>query len=1212
MEMLKKANEALKNKNYKEALSIYKSIQIRFPHLSDLIEFNIRYISGKITGSDCGLSEKSQSNDYLVNKESSRYEGNIESFEDGCVRGWAVNKEKPSDIFELSIYLDGFLFSKARNHQKREDLRLSKKSSGQGGFIVRLPNESLLDSHVDLEVKFPDGSTFARFFLNGKLKNKINQTPIKIDKAAVSIIVPIYNAADDVQICIERLLKYTSSDVDILLIDDASTDPKIKEILAGVSDHKNIRVFYNDVNLGFTKTVNRGIDLAEERDVVLLNSDARVTPRWLEGLKVALSSDERIATVTPMSDRAGAFSAPQIGNENVLPDGVMEQDYARAFRRRGLGLYPSVPTGNGFCLYIRRACIKDIGKLDADAFPVGYGEENDFCMRALRKGWKHIIDDRTYVFHERSKSFGDTKKALMKAGRTVIDERYPDYKFAIQVFNNDEHIAIARYRAHLAVQDCLSMPLRGYLPRTLFVLSTKTGGTPQTNQDLMKALKDVFECWVLRCDSRVLELMRMTASGELETVRKHTLSEAIEPLTHDSSEYNNVVSGWLVEFDFSLVHIRHLAWHSLALPRLAKDLDLKVVYSFHDYYALSPNLKLIDDKGQFLGETYSEKPSVYRESLWPEGSHPVPQGSWLDFWRVRFEQSLSYCDALVTTSNSARQLIIDAMPNLDASRFVVIPHGRDFVKFSRIRHQWHGQGPIRILVPGTIDAVKGLEVIRALIDHDQEGRLEFHVLGRIKGKIPERGVVALGAYKREEFAEKAASVQPHLGAVFSVWDETYCHTLTELFSVGLPAAVLNYPNVANRVTESGAGWVLESIDIPVLYEEILRIAGSEEEFQSTEQAITNWQQGYGLANSTAQMAASYLSIYGAIWHSRDTDKALSPFARKRIAVVCPVSEDLSRAPASTHIRIWERTHNAIDRAVTYIKMTPHGLLASARTKMIDGVIIQRTAIPVELVDGTLAALKEAGLSYVFDLDDNLLEVPKEKDPDQRYEKYRESLEKIIRSAKVVTTSTPTLKNYLEQFNNNVILLPNKLSQRIWAKNPKPRIKDGYVRALYMGTATHDDDLMMVLPALEEVAKSYPQFRLALIGVTDKPELWEKYEWIEVIKPPVSEYDSFVPWLLDQTYLFDFAIAPLKDTAFNNYKSDLKLLDYNHLGIPVIVSNINIYKYSKLKNIKLVDNINFYWVKYLNYQVENKKLGIEVDVNKSFFLRSYFDLDGFFN
>lgn len=860
MDLLERANSELKKGNYKEAIALYQIIKSKYPIFSSMVQFNLDFAMKKI-GSSIQSSSGLNSIKSTPVLSSDLYEGRLESNDHGFLKGWSIKKNEPGALFELSIYINDIIFSKIKNDKPRHDLADMGKSLGKGGFSYVIPKEISLEGKGNFKIKYPDGTLFYQIDFDESCKEDICIRPYEIDQALVSIIIPVYNAADDFQLCIDRLLSHTKSNVDVIVIDDASTDPKIREIFNNLSKYKNIRIFRNDKNLGFTRTINRGIGLAGENDVVLLNSDARVTPRWLEGIKTALATDPNIATVTPMSDRAGAFSAPDIGNDNFLPEGVTEEDYAIAFRRRSLGLYPSVPTGNGFCLYIRRACLKQVGLLDPDAFPKGYGEENDFCMRALRKGWRHVIDDRTYVFHERSKSFGEAKSELLKAGREVVDKRYPEYKYAIQVFNTCGKIAMARYKARLAVKDCIQQSPHGFLPRFLFVIASQTGGTPQTNLDLMRALTGVCEGWILRCDSHVLELKKLNATGELELVRTHVLAEPLEPLVHDSLEYNQIVSSWLSEFDFSLIHIRHIAWHSLSLPRIAKGLGMKVIFSFHDYYALSPNLKLIDDKGIFLGTEYLDQGSVYRDSLWQLGMYPAPKGDWLDFWQIRFHKALGYCDAFVTTSESARGLILGVFSTLRNIPFIVIPHGRDFQKFGRVRHRVQGTEKIRILVPGNINEAKGLEIIRLLIKCDQAERLEFYVLGNIRDKAPERGIVKLGSYKREQFLDKASAIRPHIGIVFSIWDETYCHTLTELFSVGLPVAVLNYPNVASRVQSNGLGWVLDHKNISSLYKEIIHIATDNDNYEKINKAIMAWQQGEGLENTVSQMAKSYISLY---------------------------------------------------------------------------------------------------------------------------------------------------------------------------------------------------------------------------------------------------------------------------------------------------------------------------------------------------------------
>lgn len=1183
---LSKGNQAFKEKKYADAIDFYIKLISENPDFSNSIKANLelakrRLKAGKkesATFASTGLDEKLQ--------EPSSYRHKLEQSDTGSIRGWCVNEKKPSEIFGLDVLIDGHFYIKIKNDGRRLDLKKKGMSDGLGGLEFANPAIYLREGRYFISLRLPDGSLSESLVVEAtEFELEAVNLGDKFPRRGVTIIVPIYNAPDDVDVCIQRLLDYTPPFAKILLIDDSSPDERISQILARHAATESIRILRNDENLGFTRTVNRGIAEAGQDDVVLLNSDARVTPGWLEGMMLAACSAPRIATVTAMSDRAGAFSAPDMGNDNKLPEGVDEITYARAFRRRSLGLYPRVPTGNGFCMYVSRECINSIGALDAQAFPRGYGEENDFCMRAWRAGWSNVIDDRTYVFHDRSKSFGDTKTELLAAGRTVVDERYPEYKIAIRVFSKCQKIALARNRARLAMQDCVDAQGTSWLPRVLFVTATQTGGTPQTNRDLMEALEGAFDGWVMRCDSKMLELSHMSEDGKTKIVRSRKLREPVDPLTHNSPDYDKLVCSWLQEFNFDLVHIRHLGWHGLSLPRIAKQLGAKVVFSFHDFYALSSTIKLIDDKGVFLGNHFLEEGSVYRESLWPQDALPIPNGSWVTFWRERFQAALEYCDAFVTTAESARKLILDAMPRLPAERFVVIPHGRDFEKFYRIRQKPKNGEPIRILVPGNVNAVKGLEIIRALVEYDKFGKLEFHILGSLIGEAPKTGIVTWGAYKRHEFAEKAREANPHLGIIFSVWDETYCHTLTELWSVGLPAAVFNFSNVADRVRRSGAGWVLDHHNISKLYEEILRLAFDEQEYEKTEKALTDWQEGYGLANSTAQMAAGYLNIYSDVLCEGSRKKlVLSPYSRKRIGVVCPASPDLRHAPGSTHIRVWERIRNAVDRKVTYIKMTPAILQASVREKMLDAAIIQRTAIPQDMVEAVIENLAQSKVPYSLDLDDDLLDVPRDKDPHGTYASYAPALQFLIASASVVTVSTPVLQKKLKTMHTHVVLLPNQLSDRLWRSVPKARFKDNSVRALYMGTVTHDDDLSMVLPAFDAIAKEFPNFRLSLIGVTTKKNLANDRSWFEFLNPPVKDYVHFVQWIHDHTDRFDFSIAPLRDTSFNAFKSDLKLLDYGAMGLPVIASNVDVYKAVNAPGVRLTDNITKEWIDALHAQI----------------------------
>lgn len=898
------------------------------------------------------------------------YKGRLDGMTASDIRGWSVRKDRPGETFDVEVLLDGYPYMTTKNTVARGDLRKAGVSHGQGGLKFANPLHDRISDGTEhtLSLRYPDGSTSREYAYTPEARRTSGgSVPGELSvKRGVAVIVPIFNAPDDVKVCIERLLVYTPESASIILIDDCSTDPRVREILSKYRGAARVSVLENEENLGFTRTVNRGIDEVGDDDVVLLNSDARVTPGWLEGMIMAAKSSPRIATVTAMSDRAGAFSAPMIGNENSLPDGVDEISFARAFRRRSIGLYPRVPTGNGFCMWISRECINEIGSLDAQAFPRGYGEENDFCMRAGRAGWIHVIDDRTYVFHDRMKSFGESKGDLLTAGRAVVDTRYPEYKQAIRVFRESSEIALARNRAHLALADASEG--RAVIPRVLYVISTTTGGTPQTNADLMNALDDAVEPWILRCDSREITLSRVV-DGAHHDVCKHELRNGVEPLAHFSPEYDGVVESWLKQFDFDIVHIRHLLWHSLSLPAIAKRLGMGVVVSFHDYYALSPNLKLIDDNGEFLGTAFTESGSVYRDSGWSGHAHPKPTGDWLRWWQERFWRAISMSDAFVTTSESARDLILAHFTEMDPGRFHVIEHGRDFEVFRQIAAPPATDGPVRILVPGGINAAKGAEILRDMAQADRRHQIEWHVLGPIKEKFESEGsrVVYHGSYKREDFGRLVEDIAPHAGVVLSIWDETYCHTLTEMWSVGLPVFVLDFPNVAQRVRRFNAGWVLRGLDSSSLLAQILRDVLDRDARGQALRGVSDWQNGWGLAWSTQQMAVRYLDIYRRI----GSEETISSRDVLRVGVLEFAASGSTSDTGVMALRTRERTSNSVHRPIDYITVTLMSAVASAREGLLDAVIVPPGAPAVATVAALNDELQTSQLPVIVVGDDEL-------------------------------------------------------------------------------------------------------------------------------------------------------------------------------------------------------------------------------------------------
>jgi len=249
------------------------------------------------------------------------------------------------------------------------------------------------------------------------------------DLPAIAIVVPIHNAPHSVQRCLTALECWTPRSARLILIDDASTDLAIGALLEPFARRANTVIERNVRNRGYTHNVNIGMQLAGDADVVLLNSDTEVGPRWLQSLRLAAWGENSIGTVTAVSDNAGAFSVPDLEQYCPIPEKWDLPSAQRAVLQQAGLRFPELPTGNGFCMFVKRELIARIGMMDAEAFPAGYGEENDFCQRAELAGYRNIVAGNVLVRHERSASFGDARRAALGVqGMAVLRQRYPNYE----------------------------------------------------------------------------------------------------------------------------------------------------------------------------------------------------------------------------------------------------------------------------------------------------------------------------------------------------------------------------------------------------------------------------------------------------------------------------------------------------------------------------------------------------------------------------------------------------------------------------------------------------------------------------------------------------------------------------------------------------------------------------------------------------------------
>ncbi|WHX48665.1 glycosyltransferase [Paenibacillus woosongensis] len=988
-----------------------------------------------------------------------------------------------------------------------------------------------------------------------KIIDKYNSNHIKefFDVNIVSIIIPVYNAYDDFTRCIESILKYTNIPYELIIVNDCSTDLRIKEYLVSLAQNERIKIIENESNKGYVESINIGIN-ASQNDVVLLNSDTIVTNRWLLKLKLAAYSESNIGTVTPFSNAAGAFSVPLIGEVNEIPNHLTIDSMAKLVEGNSVNKYPKVPTGNGFCMYIKRKLINEIGGMDSIRFHRGYGEENDFCMRALKSNWYNIIDDSTYIYHKRSASFSDEKQELIKKNRAILDELHPEYTGLVSEFVNSSDLNSIREDINKAIENPSTSVLNNH-KRVLYVLHQGSGGTPNTNKDLMNYIEKEFDCFVLTSNTKKIKLFSFS-KGEFNLIQVWELSEPWKITDFTRSDYEKIYFNILTFYNIDLVHIRHLLAHSFDIAYLSNKLGLKVVLSFHDFYFVCPSIHLLDNENVYCaGKCTSSKGACQIPSNWVKEGLPELKNQWIHIWRGKVNELIEQCDAFVTTSNTSKQVYTSNYPALENKNFIIIEHGRDEQIQKDVRSEYfefpkpQEATPIKILLPGNIDNHKGSEFIKALKEQDVNNILEFHFLGKINNDLATYGVNH-GVYKRDEFYSIVHQIKPSFVGIFSIWPETYCHTLSEAWICGIPVLATRIGTIEERILKTGGGWLIDFNDPKKSYEEIIKISRDKNEYERMVAIVNKIE-----LRDAEEMSRDYSFLYKSLIYSPRL---------KRVGVFTKRGKRGYFNPSGYIRLILPLTHPSAKERLQ-LEVLDDGIIdRPSKLDIYDVIIVQRDCLEYEAAQKLVENCKTRQIALVFEVDDDFLSIDQQHPEFDLYRDKIKTIRYLLEAADIVTVSSEVLREKFIPYSNNIYVLPNVVDERIWFPAPRNAAKnintlDKIIDIVYIGSNTHSADLQLIQPAVEKIMNWGKEegysIKFYVIG-GDR----EEREWYNKIIVPkgMENYIDFIKWVKN-TNNFTFALAPLVDNKINNAKSYLKYLDYGALGLPALYSDIEPFR-----------------------------------------------------
>ncbi len=631
------------------------------------------------------------------------------------------------------------------------------------------------------------------------MNEKVTQAPPEI--AGVDIVVPVYNAAEDVKRCVDSVLQKTSGDYRLTLIDDASTSPDIGELFEhwrheDVSQRVLLR---NETNLGFTGTANRGMSLSR-RDIVLLNSDTIVTKDWLAALQRCAYSDERTGTVTPFSNNAEICSYPRFCADNGWPEGKDPEPVREALSRAAVPSYPEIPTGVGFCLYIKRSVIDTIGFFD-EAFGAGYGEENDFCLRAKKAGFRNVLCDDAFVVHLGERSFKGRKQALSGRNMSVLLGKHPEYLNEVKQFIALDPLRAIRVAAQLE-EDKAEAGAAVQKKAVLHLVHVHGGGTALHIRQLIKDSPAGWRHYFVVVDG---------AQWRVELVPEGEEAPAVLCVARRDGEPWEAFIGQLCgSLGVHLIHVHNVSGCRDGILSALPALSIPYGYTIHDLSFACPTITFLDARERFCG--CPTELTVCQQCLLRQNDF-----SHIDIaaWREKHREFVQKAAFLIAPSGWAAQVFERYFPGTKAE---IVEHGipRETVPSRHLSALLFAESDwSTVAVLGAVGPDKGARRVETLVAlaAARQAEVRFVLIGyldRQRGpwQSEDGRFLVHGRYEPGDLTTLMDYYKVSLVVYPSAGPETFCYTLSETWRAGRPALVPPFGALADRVKVQGAGWIL--------------------------------------------------------------------------------------------------------------------------------------------------------------------------------------------------------------------------------------------------------------------------------------------------------------------------------------------------------------------------------------------------------------------
>ncbi len=625
----------------------------------------------------------------------------------------------------------------------------------------------------------------------------------------VAVVIPAYRDHDKTMACLNSVFAAEPSP-HIIVIDDASPEPDLAAALQALAAAGRITLIRHSRNQGFPASANAGLRAAlalkPPHDALLLNSDTLVPTQrgasWLTRLRAAVHGAPDIGTATPLSNDATILSYPHRDSANQVPNQREVSRIDAVAARANAGRVADIPTAVGFCMYVRHECAIDTGLFHPSLFAQGYGEENDFCIRARHLGWRHVAVPGVFVGHSSGASFGAMRSPLIARNLAVLERLHPGY-----------HALIAEYQGAIPAHDALAPARRrmdmlrwtaGKRKAAVLLVTHASGGGVER-----VVRKRVAE--IIAADMRPV-VLRPVLDPQSEGGSVPGLCRVDD--SADGMGFPNLVFDLrserpalarLLRADRPVVlEVHHRLGHHTAITDLAALLAVPTEFHLHDYACFCPRITLLNPERRYCGEPTE----IARcEACVADAGSRIEEKIGIGALRARSALAFAGAQRVVVPSADMATRIRRHFPMVRAQ---IAPHEADP---ARLPPPPLASQTMRVCVIGAIGVEKGFDILLACA-HDAAARalpLEFVLVGHSTDdqRLFATGrVVVTGRYQEADGPALVRAQAAHLAFLPSLWPETWGFTLGLAWRAGLRAAVFDVGAMAARVRATGHGMVL--------------------------------------------------------------------------------------------------------------------------------------------------------------------------------------------------------------------------------------------------------------------------------------------------------------------------------------------------------------------------------------------------------------------